>query len=188
MTIIAGLCVREKGEKTHRVFIGADSLGSNGWTSRPSSSSKIWKKAGFIFGISGSYRVGQAIRYQFYPPSHENHISTDDYMYDIWLRALTQTMRTNGAMTVDKENFSMDASLLVGYRGRLFTLQADFSMIEQADGLHAIGAGYEVCLGALLALDGKKPRARLVQAMTIVGQVQPGAVGAPYYVEELDGS
>lgn len=168
------------------IYIGCDGVGSDNIQTRPAMNEKLWRQGGFLIGMSGSYRVTQVIRYQIAFPTHEEHISTDEYVHNIWVRAVIKGLQEAGCVENNNGLMSMGAaSALIGYRNRLFTFQNNFSFIEEMDGIHAIGAGWQVCIGALKALPNKNPKKKLLRAMEITGAMQPGSIGAPYFVERL---
>lgn len=67
---------------------------------------------------------------------------------------------------------------MFGYRGRVFFLEQDFSILSAVDRVWAAGSGAMVGLGAMLAL-GCGPERRLKRAMEVAGSVCHGVL-PPY--------
>ena len=65
MTCIIGI---EHGGK---VYMGGDSAGTIGWTSRPLSIPKVFKKQNMLIGVSGTMRETQLLQYELSLPHKE---------------------------------------------------------------------------------------------------------------------
>ena len=50
------------------VYIGGDSAGASGWSLTVRADAKVFFNAGYLFGFTTSYRMGQLIRYALQPP------------------------------------------------------------------------------------------------------------------------
>ena len=61
-------CIVAIAEK-NVVYVGADSLGSNGNKIITRKDTKIFIRKPFIFGFTSSYRMGQLLRYSLVIPS-----------------------------------------------------------------------------------------------------------------------
>ena len=56
---------------THKgkVYIGADSLGSNGFTQSIRKESKVFKNGEFLIGCTSSFRMIDLLKWKFNPPT-----------------------------------------------------------------------------------------------------------------------
>lgn len=142
------------------VVLGADSMGSDGWSGRAYRNPKLGThpvthvdgstvtKLDLGFGITGSFRFGQVLATHITPP--------DDHQSDAWtyivkdfVPHLRKQMGEHGYLTKKDDVESIGGAALLAYRGRLFELQTDLSVIEAAEPFNAAGSGYLVALGAM---------------------------------------
>ena len=127
-----------------------------------------------LMGNCGSGRVGQAVRFglQLPKPSARDPL---EYLVMGVVPALRKVLRaagtifTKGPVDEDSDEWvdgteMMDAEFLFGYRGHLYVVYSDFSVLRPRDGLDAVGSGGREARGALAVLRGK-PRARLLAAL-----------------------
>jgi ATP-dependent protease HslVU (ClpYQ) peptidase subunit len=68
-----------------------------------------------------------------------------------------------------------NSAFLIGFRGQLFTMQEDFSVIDWSSNIHAIGVGEEFALGSLITSQKlvKSPIKRIELALTAAAQFCP---------------
>ena len=52
-----------------KVYIGADSLGSNGFTQSIRKESKVFKNGEFLIGCTSSFRMIDLLKWKFNPPT-----------------------------------------------------------------------------------------------------------------------
>ncbi len=71
-------------------------------------------------------------------------MSTDEYVHTVFVDEIKRIAIENGY-----DPITDPACLLVGFKDKLFTLQEDFSIIENLCGYAAIGGGGDYALGAL---------------------------------------
>ncbi len=163
MTCIAGLV------SGGRVFIGADSAGSDAWhrlTIRKDA--KAFRVGEFAIGFCGSFRMGQVLAHAFKPPPlPKKSAELERYMVVQFVDALRDTMKAKGVASKDDEKEELGSSFLVGVRGRLFQIESDYQVGEARDDFDAAGSGAEIARGALYALRGGKqaPARKLLIAL-----------------------
>jgi hypothetical protein len=156
MTCIVGIVHHGK------VYLGADSaLTSETCQVSISEEPKVFAIGEFVFGCSGSSRVSQLLHYAFTPPPIEGDLMR--YMVVDFVKALKACLKDDG----QKDDNLLDGSgLLVGVRGRLFCVYADFQMEETPSGCNAIGGASDIAMGALYATrDDYEPHERLCIAL-----------------------
>lgn len=189
MTCVIGLVDNEQG-----VIMGADSAGSDGHRISTYKAPKVWRhecRAGvFLFGVAGSYLPMQVIRHNFDPPRVVEGQDLDEYMVSEFVPALRESLRQAGCDGKDGAEASMGiGNVLVGFRGRLFEIQSNFTVLESSKGFMAIGSGTDYAMGCLYgneasSLDGvERIRQALVCAESFVTTVR-----GPFTVSALEGA
>ena len=149
MTCVIGLVDDELG-----VIMGADSAGSDGHRISTYKAPKVWRRecqAGvFLFGVAGSYLPMQVMRHNFDPPRVVERQDLDEYMVSEFVPALRKALSDVGCEGKDGAEASMGAgNMLVGFRGRLFEIQSNFTVLESGKGFMAIGSGIDYAMGCL---------------------------------------
>lgn len=146
MTCIVGLQT-EAG-----VWIGGDSVGVAGYRAQPRADPKVFINGDLLVGYTGSFRMGQLLRFRLDAPKH--HQGIDDYE---WLATeFIDTVRqcfTDFGWQGKEENRDEGGTFLIGYNGKLYSVDADYQVGIPALGYTACGAGDEIALGALYASD-----------------------------------
>jgi hypothetical protein len=142
MTCIVGLVDDE------RVVMGADSFGgADGCPGSTLKNPKIVRIGGLAIGYTSSYRLGQLLQYGFSPPAVDDR-DIEEYLVSRFVPSLRAHLKEHGWSTV--ENGREEAGgLLIACRGRLFRMQAEYEMIEEACGYGAVGCGATLAFGSL---------------------------------------
>lgn len=182
MTCVAALV--EKG----KIYMGADSAGVAGLTMRVRSDSKVFKVESdppMLMGVCGSFRVRDLLRYAFDPPA----INTDDltaYMVREFVEAVRHLVHNAGVAAKEDNVEDMPAEFIVGFRGRLFTIESDYQVGEQPEKYVAVGCGTDIAMGAFYATEGSRlaPKERVVRALKASARYS-GGVCAPFSVLTL---
>jgi len=177
MTCIVG--VVHKG----RVYMGADSAGSNGWQTRPVQHPKIFKSGDFLIGYTESFRMGQLLEETL--SIARQQVNEDDFTYlvRVFLEGVRATFKEYGFTRVT-EGQETGGTFLIGYHGHLYTVQNDFSLIEHFE-FDAVGCGEPYALAALKALEDLPPKKRIKKALKIAASFAEG-VCAPYIILKED--
>lgn len=167
------------------VWIGADSETSSGWSRFQDGVPKVYRLLDFLIAQSGPVRLSNILRYQFLPPDDTANDQLG-YMVGLFVPALRKLYRENGALKVEDSLESVDSGkIMVGYRGQLFEIDTDFSVVSHARGYNAIGIGEEYALGALFATEDLPPQARIHLALSASMKHSMG-VYEPFVIECLE--
>ena len=171
MTAIAGLVHEGK------VYIGCDSLSGNATyhTKRVVTNPKVFSlKApfgsphpGILIGYTTSWRMGQLLQHNLsVPAALDDSEDAMDYLVRQFTEAVRSTLKSGGYSEVNN-NQESGGTFLVGYAGRLFTIQGDFAVIESAEGFDACGSGGDQVLAVLHATRSSrsKPEERITTAL-----------------------
>lgn len=165
------------------VYMGADSIGSNGWTKTQRSDKKIHRVGEMLFGFTGSYRMAQILAYSFTPNPQTPEQTVDQYMRSTFIDAVRDAL-TKGGYTIKENGREEGGSFLVGYRGRLFHVENDFQVGECSDGYDACGSGALHALATLYNLPYLPPRKRILAALKTAEHFII-SVGGPFHIETL---
>lgn len=160
MTVIVGL---KQGGK---VWMGGDSAAINEANLQVIvlQTPKVFRAGPFLIGFADSLRTGQLLAHAL-PEIEEPKRDADVYawMVTTFVEAVKTTLASGGTRRPVKNSGMW---LLVAYRSRLFEIDDDFTVYENAEDYAAIGCGDEIALGALYATKNvKDPRARVRTAL-----------------------
>lgn len=179
MTCIVG--VRQNG----KVWLGGDSAGIAGWELR-AVDLKVFQRGPFLYGVAGSVRVSNLIRYAFQPPAPLMSLSI--YMVTTWIDALRDCLKAGGVAGKNNEVEELtDSALLVGIQGRLFSVYSDYQVSEDQAAYAGVGCGAATALGAL-AVSWQLPPAARCRAALRAAELHNIGVRGPFVVQSLRNS
>lgn len=179
MTCVIGSI--EKGA----VYMGADSAGVGGYSLSRRKDSKVFINGEFIMGYTSSFRMGQLLRYRFSPPKQKEGQDIFEYMISDFIEAVRSCLK-DGGYTKVSSNEETGGTFLVGYRGRLFTVESDFQVGELYEDYAAIGCGQDIALGSMYSTKGKPPDERIKTALEAAEEFSAGVRG-PFNILKLGG-
>lgn len=177
MTCVVGLV--EKG----RVYIGVDSSSVQGWTRRTTTLQKVFRRGPFLIGYTTSFRMGQILEHHLEVPKQGDDESDMTYMVTQFIESARTLLKEKGFAKIEA-NAETGGQFLVGYRGRLYSVQNDFQVGEMSERMDSIGSGGEYALGAMMALAGQAPTRRIKKALSIAAHFNMG-VCAPFFVRSI---
>lgn len=143
MTCIAGIA------HNGMVYLGGDSAGCSGWDLTVRADPKVFVNGPYVIGYTGSFRMGQLLRYSFAPPAPEAG-DLHRFMCTTFVDAVRKCLKDGGWATRDKEQ-EEGGIFLAGTAGHLFSVESDYQVAEALDGFFAIGCGNQAARGALFA-------------------------------------
>lgn len=163
MTCIVGFV-----DKNYRTcYMAGDHIGTDGYSKLNYNNQKVFKNGEFLIGYTTSFRMGQLLQYKWKAPTRNKTTKDDlEYLVNQVVPSFIKLFRDNGFLSSESEATARDSKtnttsgaisggqFLIGYRGRLYTVQSDFAVLEEARGYAACGCGQEYALGAISALDG----------------------------------
>ena len=171
-----------------QVWVGGDSALSNMSTHEivTAANQKVFRVGDLLLGVSGSPRVCDVLRYSLEPPRHPKRMEAGRYIRTLFMDAMRDTLKKAGVLRVQAGIEDCDANILIGYRGRLFTVEDDFHAHETVDDYVSIGSGSAVANGALSVSQGVAPRKRVIAALA-ASERYTASVRRPFYVLTLEG-
>lgn len=157
MTCIVGIVSKGK------VYIGADSLGSNDFKKVVRREPKVFENGDFLIGGAGSFRMLNLLRWKFNPPTVKDGDDLHKFMCTEFVTALSELFKENGYGVTSYD--WKGGNFLVGTKGRLFEFGSDFQVSEHDQ--IAIGSGKYHALDCLFALAGTdlSPKKSILKAL-----------------------
>ena len=182
MTCIVGLI--DKGV----LWMGADSMGSNGYTKNISQQPKLFfskDSPNIIIGSSGSFRQLQLLRYMniFNELDIAKSVTFDhEFMVKNFIPNL-QTVFENGGIEENISGVKQSGYFLIGSKDGLFKIQCDYSVMQNANHYEACGSGEEVAKGSLFTTMNTDipPKERIIKALEASEHHSCG-VGRPFVI------
>lgn len=184
MTCIVGL------EQDGIVYIGGDSAGIDSWNlaicGRADEKVFITDSGEFIMGFSGSFRVGQLLRYALETPEQSQKKDDMAYMVTDFVDAVRNMQREKGVLKKDNELEEHEGAFLVGYKGKLYVVESDFQVGKPIENFTSIGCGSQVALGSMFATRNSNisPQNRIELALMAAEQYSAGVRG-PFLILSL---
>jgi len=182
MTCIIGM---EHGGK---VYIGADSISLNGWAKDITADKKVFRKGDLLFGVAGSPRQKQILQYHVTDMPHLPTVSDEEYLVRAVVEPARVAFRECGFTDMDNGR-ETGASFLIGYRGKLYSVEDSFQLCRSARGFYAIGAGDDFAMGALQMLIDVceiEPE-KFIELALETAEKLSACVCGPYHIEVLEG-
>ena len=155
MTCIVGMVHKGK------VYIGADSLGSDGYTKEVRVEPKVFKNGQFLIGCTSSFRMIDILKWKFNPPTLKEGDNVHKFMVTDFVESVRKLFTDNGyAIT---SNDWKSGEFLVGVQGRLFKIGGDFQVAEYE--YTACGSGEYHALGCMYSSKRTSPVKDITKAL-----------------------
>lgn len=175
MTCIVGLVYDGK------VYMGADSAASSGWTTRESGTPKLFRKGPYIIGYTTSFRMGQILHHMIDLPEAESEYD-ESFMVTRFVEAIRVKFKELGFTKIES-NQETGGQFLVGVAGKIYEIDSDFQVQINADGMYAIGCGANYALGALYLKRRDSPKTSIELALCSAAYFSNG-VSVPFIFME----
>lgn len=149
MTLIVSL-VRDG-----KIYMGADSSANCEETKskQPISNPKAQRVGDMLIGCTGSQRVRDLLFHAFKPPTMRGS-DPDTYMRVDVAGRMSDLLVKHGAIK-DEAPYDMGGEVVVGFRGNLYYVDSDFSVVTNADPFVVAGSAANIALGIVAALTDK---------------------------------
>jgi len=142
MTCIVGI------EYGGRVYLGSDSIASNGYSQIITTESKIFRNDSFVIGYTSSFRMGQLLQHKFIPPKQDNNDSDIKFLTTHFIDAVRTCFKDAGYSRTNKGEETA-GTWMIGYRGKLYTIEDEYHILHSQCGYVSVGSGYLPALGSL---------------------------------------
>lgn len=149
MTCIIGIIDKEND----CVWIGGDSLGSDGHTKAVESQHKVFRNKEFrnvIMGSTSTFRHIDLLKYsnKLFDEidTYKNPRLDHEYMVTKFIPNVI-TLFKDGL--ISELEINRGASFIVGAKNKLFEIQNDYSVLEPSLGFCSVGCGFAVAMGSM---------------------------------------
>ncbi len=163
------------------VYVGADSLGSNGDKIITRKDTKIFIKKPFIFGFTSSYRMGQLLQYSLVIPSFPKKI-THKWMCTKFIDAIRECLHKGGFMKKEDE-VEEGGVFIVGTQGKIYVIESNFQVGIDGD-YSTVGCGAVYAKGSLFSTKGQSPTVRIRKALEAAEEYS-GGVRRPFKILKI---
>jgi ATP-dependent protease HslVU (ClpYQ) peptidase subunit len=184
MTCIVGLINNDT------VYIGADSLESNGYSKVVRKDKKVFKLKNThnaVIGFTSSFRMGQLLMYATNLLNTKNEYENEinhEYLVTKFIPDIIKLFENGGYGKV-KDGEKQGGFFLLGYKDKLFKIESDYQVAESYYSYDACGSGEDLALGSLTTTeylkDNISPEERIHIALQCATQFTTG-VAPPYYI------
>ena len=126
---------------------------------------KVFRAGEFLIGYTTSFRMGQLLEHNLnvHPQGAESDLA---YLVKVFAEAARTCLKDGGFTEIENSRES-GGTFLIGYRGKIYNFQSDFSVIEPSRGFDACGHGFLQALAVMQALEDKPPEWRIMKALEI---------------------
>lgn len=155
MTCIVGMVHKGK------VFMGADSLGSDGFSKEIRVEPKVFKNGEFLIGCTSSFRMIDILKWKFNPPTLK-----DDNVHKFMVTEFVDSVRslfTSNGYCISSDDWK-SGTFLVGVKGRLFKIGGNFQVSEHD--YISCGSGEYHALGSLYTSKRNNPKKDIEVALS----------------------
>ena len=178
MTCIVGI------EHEGVVYMGGDSAGveEESLFIQTYVDEKVFVNGDMIMGFTHSFRMGQLLRYALEIPDSPSRKDDMHYLVTDFIDAIRNLYRDKGFLQKENEA-DVGGSFLVGYNGKLYSVEEDFHVARVHDGMSAIGCGSSYALGSLYESKGNitSPKDRIKRALETATHFSAG-VRPPFHI------
>ncbi len=179
MTCIVG--VKDK----NGVWIGGDRAEASDSEITIAKYPKVFRSGELLIGWSGWIHPAHLLEHVWSPPEQANSQQDFPFIATVVTQDMKRFLEEHKCVKVTDSGPECSGTALIGYRGRLFVLQKDFSVLEATSGYAAQGT-YLVALGSLHTTNLYEivPEERVRMALEAVAHVSPFVCG-PFDIEKL---
>lgn len=173
MTCIVGIA------REGRVYMGGDTCGS-GRSWQQVGNPKVFITGGkFLIGCTTSFRMIDLLNYELTVPIQENDQTDDGYMRTTFIRAVRDCFKEHGWLEKSSDK-NIGGNFLVGYNGKLYEVQDDFSVLNSPVEGMAVGSGEQSARGSLYTTRADWDAHKRVQQALEAAEAVAVGVKAPF--------
>jgi hypothetical protein len=147
------------------VYMGGDSCGSDRHTYTDAQGHKVFASGEHLIGCTGTFRLIDLLRRRLSVDPPREGVDPEDYIRGDFLDAAVKVFDDHGYLESKSGVKSFCGAFLIGWRGSLWEVQDDLSVIAIPPWGHAVGSGNEAARGALWSCRGAEPASRVHRAL-----------------------
>ncbi len=176
MTCIVGITDGES------VTLGADSAAGTGEEIYTLETRKVFARGPYLFGVSGSFRVGQIMRFRAELPEPPPSTDLEPFLIRELVPAIRRVVTEEGAAGSGPTILGAKTTILLGCRGQLWCVTNNLTVIRESP-FAAIGSGRLRAYGALHALQASatEPSRRRLELALEAAAAYTANVRPPWY-------
>jgi len=180
MTAVCGIV-----DGNGKIFIGADTCGSNYYSYTVENYKVFTVNDKFIIGVCGVFRIIDLLKYKLDVPLQDTLKGDDDkFMRTAFIDSVMDLFDRNGINKVI-DGICTGGNFLVGYNGNLYEILDDYSVLNCPKWGHAIGSGESAARGSLFTTkNNKNSEERIKLALESAEAVVP-SVRSPFTILSL---
>jgi len=178
MTCVVGIV------QNNRICLGADSASVGGWSLQLRKDPKVFRVGDMLIGFTTSWRMGQILQYQLELPEHNADADAHEWMVSKFVEAVRKCLKAGGFSEIN-DNVETGGFFLVGFSGKLFTVEANFQVGERLQNYAAVGCGADLALGSLYATGRMKSIRRRVEIALEAAEEFSAGVARPFNFIEI---
>jgi ATP-dependent protease HslVU (ClpYQ) peptidase subunit len=173
MTCIVGLV------EDNQMWIGSDTQASGENDILLIKNHKIFEKGPFLIGHTGSPRANQIIQHGPNPPrlTAKRRENLMGFMCNQFIDYMMGSFIAAGWARSAEGRVEIDDAFLVLVGGHIFSIWADFQVIETEENYFSIGSGSPSALGSLYTSEGGPPEDRIEIAIKAASHFSAGVGG-----------
>ena len=143
-----------KNKETGQLFFGADSISidTESLFTRERRDEKVFIKDNILFGIVGSCRIGQVLRYVFTIPTKPEGMSDMEYLCSIFVRDLINCFKDNDSIQFENSEARFGGEIMVGFNKEIYIISSDFQVMLETEEFRVIGCAECFAQGSFYAL------------------------------------
>lgn len=136
------------------VYLGGDSAGANvdTYSIINRKDPKVFNKGPYIIGYTSSFRMGQILMYNWKAPDNPIGMEDFEFMVSKFAESVRSCFKEFG-YSICENNKEKAGEFLVGYRGQLYKVEADYQIAMTHDSFMSVGCGQELAIGAMHAIE-----------------------------------
>jgi hypothetical protein len=171
--------------KDKTIIMGGDSCGSNHHDWVTVGNPKVFKVGDFIIGCTTSFRMIDLLRYNLSISKHHPSDGDDKFIRTEFIDNVISCFRHGGFLENDAGVYQ-GGNFLVGYHGKLYEVQTDFSVLDCPEWGSSVGSGEIAARGSLYTTrTWDDPDARVTAALEAAESVVP-TVRGPFVIQRLE--
>jgi hypothetical protein len=164
-----------------KLILAADSAGGNGDEIYTLPARKVFAVGPYLFGVCGSYRLAQVLRYRIELPDPPESADLEAFLVRDLIPALRRAVEQENVVGCGSCSLGQKTCLLLGCRGELWHVGPDFTVLQESP-FAAIGSGRLRAYGALHALHaaGVEPAERRLELTLAATAAYTSSVRPPW--------
>lgn len=180
MTCVIGL------ETAEGVWMGSDSFFGTDEVCDLIDHPKWFTKGTLTFGWAGDARPAQIVEHDLHYRGPRKGEKSLPYLVKVVTKSIHNGLRDAGCnLRHPGATDETGTSFLVVFRGKLYMIQGDYSIVRSPRGCAAIGVGSDIALGAVSALRGRLPPQEAVKEALTLAAEWCCQVEGPFHVSLL---